>query len=131
VPNGSATEEYLMTDEELELRVTARWQHQREEAEFVAGNILGVTGVDGAIDLVDPGPAADNVRDSIKGALDRRARLEADNIGADVANRTATLTGDVRSVWERGAVVAAAWAAMTVPPLSCPPGPRCARCSRS
>lgn len=90
---------------------TARWQHERDEAEFVAGNVLGVTGVDDAIDLLDLGPAADDVRDSIKEALQRHARLEADNIGVEIANGTATLTGDVRSVSERDAVIAAAWSA--------------------
>jgi len=106
-----ATVDALVNDGFVTLVGTARWQHQREEAEFVAGNILGVTGVDNAIDLVDPGPAANNVRDSIKGALERHARLEADNIGVEPANGTATLTGDMRSLWERDAVIAATWAA--------------------
>ena len=90
---------------------TARWQHQRAEAEFVATSLRGVTGVDDAIELVDLGPAAENVRDSVKAALRRHARLEADNIGVEIANGTATLTGEVRSVWERDTVIAAAWAA--------------------
>jgi osmotically-inducible protein OsmY len=90
---------------------TARGQHEREEAEFVAGNVLGVTGVDDAIELVTPTPAADNLRDSIKKALERHASLEADNIGVEISNGTATLTGDVRSLWERDAVIAATWAA--------------------
>jgi osmotically-inducible protein OsmY len=90
---------------------TARWQHQREEAEFVAGNVLGVTGVDDAVDLVDPGPSTDNVRESIKEAFQRQATLEADNIGVEIADGTVTLTGDVRSVAERDAVIAAVWAA--------------------
>jgi osmotically-inducible protein OsmY len=90
---------------------TARWQHQREEAEFVAGNVLGVTGVDDAVDLVDPGPTTDKVRESIKEAFQRQATLEADNIGVEIADGTVTLTGDVRSVAERDAVIAAVWAA--------------------
>ena len=106
-----ATVDVRVNDGFVTLVGTARWQHQREEAEFVAGNVLGVTSVDDAIDLVDPGPAADNVRDSIKEALQRHARLEADNIGVEIANGTATLTGDVRSLSERDAVIAAAWAA--------------------
>ena len=95
----------------MTLTGTVAWQYQRDEAEFVAGNILGVTGVDDAIDLFDLGPAADDVRDSIKEALQRHARLEADNIGVEIANGTATLTGDVRSLSERDAVIAAAWSA--------------------
>jgi osmotically-inducible protein OsmY len=106
-----ATVDVRVDDGFVTLVGTARWQHERDEAEFVAGNVLGVTGVDDAIDLLDLGPAADDVRDSIKEALQRHARLEADNIGVEIANGTATLTGDVRSVSERDAVIAAAWSA--------------------
>lgn len=106
-----ATVDVRVDDGFVTLVGTARWQHERDEAEFVAGNVLGVTGVDDAIDLLDLGPAADDVRDSIKEALHRHARLEADNIGVEIANGTATLTGDVRSVSERDAVIAAAWSA--------------------
>ena len=102
-----ATVDVRVNDGFVTLVGTARWQHQREEAEFVAGNILGSTGVDDAIDLVDLGPAADNVRESIKEALQRHATVEADNIGVEIANGTATLTGDVRSLSERDAVIAA------------------------
>ena len=106
-----ATIDVQVNDGFVTLVGAARWQHQRDEAEFVAGNVRGVTGVDDAIELVDPGPAADDVRDSIKEALQRHARIEADNIGVEIVNGTATLTGDVRSVGERDAVIAAAWAA--------------------
>lgn len=90
---------------------TARWQHQRDEAELVAGSLDGVAGVDDAIELASPVPAAESVHDDIKEALRRHARLEADNIGIEIKDGTATLTGDVRSVWERDTVIAAAWAA--------------------
>jgi osmotically-inducible protein OsmY len=110
-----ATVDVRVSDGFVTLTGTARWQHEREEAEFVAGNVLGVTGVDDAIDLAGAETAAeapaDNLRDSIKEALERHARLEADNIGVEIANGTATLTGDVRSLWERDAVIAATWAA--------------------
>jgi osmotically-inducible protein OsmY len=106
-----ATVDARVNDGFVTLVGTARWQHQREEAEFVAGNVLGVTGVDDAIDLVDPGPTADNVRESIKEAFQRHAALEADNIGVEITNGTVTLTGDVRSLSERDAVIAATWAA--------------------
>jgi osmotically-inducible protein OsmY len=106
-----ATVDVQVSDGFVTLVGTARWQHEREEAEFVAGNVLGVTGVDDAIDLPAAGKTDDNLRDSIKEALERHARLEADNIGVEIANGTATLTGDVRSLWERDAVIAATWAA--------------------
>jgi osmotically-inducible protein OsmY len=106
-----ATVDAWVDDGFVTLVGTARWQYQRAEAEFVAASLRGVTGVDDAIELIDLGPAAENVRDSIKEALRRHARLEADNIGVEIVNGTATLTGDVRSVWERDTVIAAAWAA--------------------
>jgi osmotically-inducible protein OsmY len=111
-----ATVDALVDDGFVTLVGTARWQHQRAEAEFVAASLRGVTGVDDAIELAGPalagpGPAAGNVRDSIKDALRRHARLEADNIGVEIADGTATLTGDVRSVWERDTVIATAWSA--------------------
>jgi osmotically-inducible protein OsmY len=106
-----ATVDVRVNDGFVTLVGTARWQHEREEAEFVAGNVLGVTGVDDAIELVGPATAADNLRDSIREALERHARLEADNIGVEIVDGTATLTGDVRSVGERDAVIAATWAA--------------------
>lgn len=110
-----ATVDVRVNDGFVTLTGTARWQYEREEAEFVAGNVLGVTGVDDAIDLgggeTTTETPAGHLRDSIKEALERHARLEADNIGVEIANGTATLTGDVRSLWERDAVIAATWAA--------------------
>ena len=35
---------------------TANWQFERDEAEFIASNILGVVAVDSEIELVAPGP---------------------------------------------------------------------------
>jgi hypothetical protein len=90
---------------------TARMKHQRPHAGIGPTSPRGLTRGDDAIELVDLGPAAENVRDSVKAALRRHARLEADNIGVEIANGTATLTGEVRSVWERDTVIAAAWAA--------------------
>ena len=106
-----ATVDAWVDDGFVTLVGTASWHHQRAEAEFVAASLRGVTGVDDAIELVGLGPAAENAGDSIKEALRRHARIEADNIGVEIANGTATLTGDVRSVWERDMVIAAAWAA--------------------
>src|SRR5262245_2449307 len=56
-----ATVDARVNDGFVTLTGTARWQHEREEAEFVAGNVLGVTGVDDAIELASPAPAADNL----------------------------------------------------------------------
>jgi osmotically-inducible protein OsmY len=87
------------------------WQYQREEAGFIAGNILGVTGVENDIYLESPTPYAGDVKQSIKKALERDAKLDADNIQVETTNGTATLTGNVGSWGEHDAAVAAAWAA--------------------
>jgi osmotically-inducible protein OsmY len=87
------------------------WQYQREEAAFIAGNILGVTGVENDIYLESPAPYAGDVEHSIKNALERDAKLDADNIQVETSNGKATLTGNVGSWAEHDAAVAAAWAA--------------------
>jgi osmotically-inducible protein OsmY len=87
------------------------WQFQREEAAFVAGNILGVIGVENDIYLESPTPYAGDVKHSIKKALERDAKLDADNIQVETSSGKATLTGSVGSWAEHDAAVAAAWAA--------------------
>jgi osmotically-inducible protein OsmY len=90
---------------------SADWQYQREEAAFVAGNILSVVGVENDIYLESPTPYAGDVEHSIKKALERAAKLDADNIQVETSNGKATLTGNVASWAEHDAAVAAAWAA--------------------
>jgi osmotically-inducible protein OsmY len=90
---------------------TADWQYQRDEAEFIAGNVAGVTGVHNDVYLTSPTPYAGDVKDSIKKAMKRDAKLDADNIAVETVNGTAILTGSVRSWAERDSAVQAAWAA--------------------
>lgn len=89
----------------------ADWQYQRDEAEFIAGNVAGVTGVENDVYLTSPVPYADDVKDSIKQAMKRDAKLDAEDIGVDTINGTAILTGTVRSWAEHDSAVQAAWAA--------------------
>jgi len=90
---------------------TASWQYEREEAAFIAGNVLGVLGVENDIYLDSPTPYAGDVRDSIKQALERDAKLDSDGIAVETVDGHAILTGNVRSWAEHDAAVAAAWAA--------------------
>jgi len=90
---------------------TVPWQFQREEAAFIAGNVLGVLGVENDIYLDSPVPYASDVQDSIKQALERDAKIDSDNVAVETINGTAILTGNVRSWAEHDAAVAAAWAA--------------------
>ena len=90
---------------------TANWQFERDEAEFVASNVLGVVSVDDEIDLVPPTPTAGDVQHSIKKAMERNAKLDADGLSVDSSNGTITLDGTVSSWADHDEAVAAAWAA--------------------
>jgi osmotically-inducible protein OsmY len=90
---------------------SADWQFQRDEAEFVAANVLGVTGVEDEVWLVAVEPTVDEVDHSIKKALQRSAKLDAKSLGVETTNGTVTLSGVVSSWSEHDAAVDAAWAA--------------------
>ncbi|HET6985483.1 MAG TPA: BON domain-containing protein [Kribbella sp.] len=87
------------------------WQYQRDEAEVVAGNILGVTGVDNEILVGGDGRAVSGVTDGIQKAFKRDAKIDADNLVVAASDGTITLSGSVKSWSEHDAALAAAWAA--------------------
>jgi osmotically-inducible protein OsmY len=89
----------------------ATWQFERDEAEFVAANVLGVFGVENDIELVPPGPSSDEVQGSIKKALERSAKLEANGLSVETSHGIVTLSGSVNSWSEHDAAVDAAWGA--------------------
>jgi osmotically-inducible protein OsmY len=93
------------------LRGTADWQFQREEAEWVAGNVYGVVEVDDHVDLVAQSPDPEDVQKSIKHAFERNAKLDADGIFVQSANGTVTVSGTVSSWAEHDEAIDAAWAA--------------------
>jgi osmotically-inducible protein OsmY len=85
-------------------------QYQRDEAVFVATNVLGVVGVDDEVMLSDPAPDPGDVAHAIKKAFERDAKLDAESLSVESSNGTVTLRGTVSSWSERDAAVAAAWA---------------------
>ena len=87
------------------------WGYQRDEAEFVVGNVLGVLDIDDQIKIMNPEPKVADVKGSIQKALQRTAKVDADGISVDEDDGTVALSGTVGSWFEHDAAVAAAWAA--------------------
>jgi osmotically-inducible protein OsmY len=89
----------------------ADWQYQRDEAEFVASNIVGTLDVFDEIELEHPTPKAGDVRESIKSAFKRNAALDADDLSVSTDNGTVTIKGTVSSWAQHDEAIDAAWAA--------------------
>jgi osmotically-inducible protein OsmY len=100
-----------VSDAVVTLTGTAEFQFERDEAEFVAGNLIGVLWVEDDIELTAPTPRPTDVQHDIKKAMERDAKLDADDISVESSNGTITLTGTVSSWAEHDAAVGAAWAA--------------------
>jgi osmotically-inducible protein OsmY len=70
---------------------TAEWQYQRSEADLVAANILGVIDVWDEVTLTGAMPDADAVKQSIKNAFQRNAKIGAHDLTVETKGGTITL----------------------------------------
>jgi osmotically-inducible protein OsmY len=98
-------------DGSVTLTGEADWQYQRDEAEFIAANVLGVVDVDDEIMLTGPTPYSGDIEHDIKKALERNAKLDAESLSVATSDGTVTIEGAVGSWSEHDAALEAAWAA--------------------
>ena len=106
-----ATVDAKVEDGFVTLTGNADWQYQRDEAELVASNIVGVLDLIDEIELNDPTPIAGDVQESITKAFKRNAALDADDLYISSDNGTVTIDGNVSSWAAHDEAIDAAWAA--------------------
>jgi len=106
-----STVDVKVSDGYVTLTGSAEWQYQRDEAEFVASNIVGAYDVLDEIELEYPTPTAGDVQESIRKAFKRNAALDANDLDVSTSNGTVTLKGTVSSWSEHDEAIDAAWAA--------------------
>jgi osmotically-inducible protein OsmY len=106
-----STVDATVEDGYVTLTGTAEWQFQREEAESVAGKVRGVLDVWNDLELTLPTPDPVDVKTSIRSALERNAKLDADGLAVTSSNGTVTLEGVVTSWTAHDDAIDTAWAA--------------------
>jgi len=100
-----------VSDGVVTLTGTVDWQYQRDEAEFVASNIVGALDLFDEIEINNPKPNAGDLQESIKKAFKRNAAVDAEGLQVSTDNGIVTIKGTVGSWTERDEANAVAWSA--------------------
>jgi osmotically-inducible protein OsmY len=103
-----------VSDGVVTLTGVADYQFQREEAERVVINMVGVVNLIDEIKIVHPTPDADDVKRTITESFERNATIDAERVRVSTSDGTVILEGLVSSWAEHDAAVAAAWSASGV-----------------
>jgi osmotically-inducible protein OsmY len=90
------------------LEGTVETWSEREDAERVVANVVGVQGVTNKIRVIQPDAKPEDLREVIERVLARRAERHARRIEVSVEDGVVTLSGPVDSLEERRALVGAA-----------------------
>jgi osmotically-inducible protein OsmY len=107
----------MVPDDRIQTTVTDGWVtligevpswHEREDAERAIRHLAGVKGVYNQVTVAPVLIEAELVRHAILGALERRAERAANHIEVAVNDGVVVISGPVRSVRERIAIVGAA-----------------------
>jgi osmotically-inducible protein OsmY len=110
----SIPEEKVMVSVEdgfVTLEGEVEWEFQKRSATKAIEDLRGVKGVNNKIVVVSKAPAANDIKQKIKSAIQRNAEMDANRIDVEIRNNVVVLSGEVRSMAEKTDAEEAVWSA--------------------